>query len=286
MPSQLKFLLECLMNSHNKDYANRQSKFAKPSIVQITLREMQAMVSSSRFWIGFIAIIAALTVTGPFGTLKTMAVSQRLVFWGVISLVTYFSGMAVSTLATSSTANHKLPDWMNWLIGGIAAGPVVGVLAWFINIAIFETDVDKIFSFMQFIGYTTVIAIVVVTMASLVSKKSTVSLGNHQTNQSSPFLNRLPFHLGKSVVSLEAQDHYIKVTTTKGTELILLRLSDAESELTNYAGLRVHRSWWVATAHIEKVTRKNRKITLKLTNGTLVPVSRSYAKALTKLGIK
>jgi DNA-binding LytR/AlgR family response regulator len=40
--------------------------------------------------------------------------------------------------------------------------------------------------------------------------------------------------------------------------------------------MQTHRSWWVAFDAIEKEQRDGRKNLLKLTNGTLVPVSKTY----------
>ncbi|MEZ5790290.1 MAG: LytTR family DNA-binding domain-containing protein [Nitratireductor sp.] len=80
-------------------------------------------------------------------------------------------------------------------------------------------------------------------------------------------------------MSLQAQDHYVRVTTTRGSEMILIRLADAENELGTGLGERVHRSWWVAKGHASRLERSNGRMELILSNGTSVPVSRSYRKA-------
>lgn len=63
---------------------------------------------------------------------------------------------------------------------------------------------------------------------------------------SQALLSRLPNRLGKEVVALEAEDHYLRVHTTLGSDLILMRLSDAIAAIGPDLGLQVHRSWWVA----------------------------------------
>ena len=80
--------------------------------------------------------------------------------------------------------------------------------------------------------------------------------------------------LGTDLVSLQAQDHYVEVTTATGRHLILMRLGDAEAELDGYPGMRVHRSWWVARAAIEEMRNENGRPVLALGDGTRVPVSR------------
>ncbi len=79
------------------------------------------------------------------------------------------------------------------------------------------------------------------------------------------------------LLALSAEDHYIKVHTSGGSTLILMRLSDAIIELEPF-GLKVHRSWWVARAAVAKQEKMAGKILLTLNNGTQVPVSQSYMK--------
>lgn len=92
----------------------------------------------------------------------------------------------------------------------------------------------------------------------------------------SPFYQRLPGSLGTDLISLQAQDHYVEVTTTLGSELILIRLSDAIKELEAANGLQVHPSWWVTHKHIVEQKRVQNKLHLILSDGTAVPVSRTY----------
>jgi DNA-binding LytR/AlgR family response regulator len=61
------------------------------------------------------------------------------------------------------------------------------------------------------------------------------------------FLERLPLKLrGAEVWAVEAEDHYLRLHTSKGQDLILMRLADAVAELEGIEGAQVHRSWWVA----------------------------------------
>ena len=81
------------------------------------------------------------------------------------------------------------------------------------------------------------------------------------------------------VLALQAEDHYVRVHTQLGSELLLMRFSDAISELDGLAGMRVHRSWWVADDAIVDTVRRARRTILVLSNSTEVPVSRSIAAA-------
>jgi DNA-binding LytR/AlgR family response regulator len=95
------------------------------------------------------------------------------------------------------------------------------------------------------------------------------------------FLERLPLKLrGCDLWAVEAEDHYLRLHTSKGQDLILLRLADAIAELDGIEGAQVHRSWWVARDAIAEAERGDGRATLTLKDGSQVPVSRTYAKML------
>lgn len=80
-------------------------------------------------------------------------------------------------------------------------------------------------------------------------------------------------HLGSDVISLVAQDHYVEVTTTLGTGLVLSRLSDAIAELSHRPGAQLHRSHWVARAHVRALVRGGGRPLVRLSDGRELPVS-------------
>ena len=99
------------------------------------------------------------------------------------------------------------------------------------------------------------------------------------------FLGRLtPKLAGAQIWAVEAQDHYLRLHTDKGEDLILMRLTDALVELEGIEGARTHRSWWVARAAVVQAERGDGRATLTLVSGAEVPVSRAYAKSLRDAG--
>ena len=95
----------------------------------------------------------------------------------------------------------------------------------------------------------------------------------------SKFPDRLPPEAGRDIIYLKMSDHYVEVVTTVGRCTILMRLTDAVAELGDQ-GVRVHRSYWVAYAHVEGWTKRNQRTLLRLTGGNTVPVSRTYLSAM------
>jgi hypothetical protein len=86
------------------------------------------------------------------------------------------------------------------------------------------------------------------------------------------------------LIAIEADDHYLKVHTDAGEELITLRFADALEELAQAHGWRVHRSWWVAADAVEAVRWRRGVGELRLVGGLTAPVSRTYAPVLKEAG--
>ena len=98
-------------------------------------------------------------------------------------------------------------------------------------------------------------------------------------------LARLPLHLRHArLLAIEAEDHYLRIHTDAGSDLILLRLVDAVAETDGLDGARCHRSWWVARAAVTAVERDGARTLLSIGPALRVPVSRSYLPGLRAAG--
>jgi DNA-binding LytR/AlgR family response regulator len=99
------------------------------------------------------------------------------------------------------------------------------------------------------------------------------------------FLERLPAKLrGAAIYAVSAEDHYLRLHTSKGADLILMRLADAITELEGLEGAQTHRSWWVAREAVEGARRDGDRVTLMLKGGVEAPVSRPNVKPLRDAG--
>ncbi len=101
----------------------------------------------------------------------------------------------------------------------------------------------------------------------------------------SAFADRLPVKFrAAQVYAVSAEDHYLRVHTSAGETMILMRLADAVRELAALEGQQTHRSWWVAKQGLADVAKGDGKVTLKLKSGAEAPVSRTYQKAIKDAG--
>ena len=99
------------------------------------------------------------------------------------------------------------------------------------------------------------------------------------TVQQARFHARLSRAVSRDVICLEMDDHYVKVHTTGGSCLILMRFADAVAEL-GVLGMQVHRSHWVAHRHMLATVRRDGRTMLRVTGGRSVPISRPYLPAV------
>lgn len=94
------------------------------------------------------------------------------------------------------------------------------------------------------------------------------------------FFDKLPVAKRGDLWALSSELHYVRVYTSRGHDLVLMRLSDAILQCEGVAGMQVHRSHWVATQGVERLTTKGGKLHLQLKNEVNLPVSRSYIGAV------
>ena len=225
------------------------------SPVHFAYRQMQAQFKDHRFvaWMG--AVIFVLTIAGPFGTLESFNLLERFAYWAIIAPITFIIANFTATVCIVYLVNTGLNDWLSYAIGGIISGIPIGIIVWLLNIGLERSS---------FVATTDLIEITIKT--TLVTLPVTL------------FFKRLPHKIGRDLISLQAQDHYILVVTSAGSEMVLMRLSDAIKELGTHKGIQTHRSWWVAEKHIVNMATENGKKHIYLTNGQKTPISRTYLK--------
>ena len=89
---------------------------------------------------------------------------------------------------------------------------------------------------------------------------------------------------GARLIAIEAHDHFLKVHTDCGEELVTARFADAKAELAGAHGYQIHRSWWVSAGAIDNVRWQRGSGEARLAGGLTAPVSRSYAPVLREAG--
>lgn len=231
-----------------------------------------------------VAIGVAIAFLGPFGsyglplerrllTSVTYGLAGSIVLWPTVRLVRVLG------------ARWGLPEWF-----GIAMALVVGALP----VALSSWLVSEILNparaaYPPLAQYLAVLAIVLpfglaMILYDRLASRATAAPAVEAEPGRPRLLGRLPGRLGDEVIALQAEDHYVRVHTALGSDLLLMRFSDAVAEADGIDGLRVHRSWWVAKAAVEKATAEGRRATLTLKTGLGVPVTRESVPEVRRAG--
>lgn len=88
-----------------------------------------------------------------------------------------------------------------------------------------------------------------------------------------------------AVLMASAEDHYLRLVLRDGRKpLVLFRMGDALPELAGQDGLQVHRSAWVARAHVLGAVRDGRRWKLQLADGSEQPISETHLPAVRAAG--
>jgi DNA-binding LytR/AlgR family response regulator len=93
-------------------------------------------------------------------------------------------------------------------------------------------------------------------------------------------LSKLPPGIGRNIMALETEDHYLRVHAVGGSALILMRMADAVIMLDPRLGAQVHRRWWVAESAVAGIRTDAQKLSLQLSDNSLVPVGRTFSAAV------
>lgn len=139
-------------------------------------------------------------------------------------------------------------------------------------------------------GESTIIAIMILSVFRLID----LAVERHEHRQPAghdglrdpnvPFLDRISDRIGRDLICLKMQDHYVRAQTKGGTHLVHMRFSDAIAELEDLPGFQPHRSWWVCADAISAVERHGNQHQLILLNGEVIPVARRRVAQLRRHG--
>lgn len=91
-----------------------------------------------------------------------------------------------------------------------------------------------------------------------------------------PFMRKFSTKNIGEPMRIQAQEHYISITTQTATKLIQYRFGLAIQELENLPGRQVHRSFWVADNNVKGWRHQEPGISLQLHFGEPVSVSRRF----------
>jgi hypothetical protein len=226
-----------------------------------------------------VAAGAFLALVGALGTGDTPLI-PRLVYWIGLTSLGAIVGSTIARLLSEELLGVQSP-WLRGLVIVTVLTPVFMLLTWLLSgrPALTPRNIGG------YLGVNLLMTSGMTALMMLAGRRATLTHASPPDAPPPRFLERLPPRLrGGQIYAVEAQDHYLRLHTSRGQDLILLRLSDAVAELEGIEGAQTHRSWWVAKDAVEHAKRGDGRATLTLKNGVEAPVSRAYARGLREAG--
>ena len=258
-------------------FANQEVDFVNFKTVQLALREMRQLLLEKQTVLSLLVASAICIMSGPIGTQQSLGLLARISYWTLIVFTTYGIGVFCYLMAYLQPCATR----RGTVIAAIVAG--VGIATW--------TTVLNIYAIPNFpttlsergIVFVTSFVIAFVLAVALYfllpSRKNTPEI---TAKRDIALLDRLPFDKRGALISLHAEDHYVRIETVTGSELILMRLADAIQLAQPAKGVQVHRSHWVALDQVTGYDKTDGTWNVILSNGRRVPISRGYrADAIT-----
>ncbi|MGQ3044863.1 MAG: LytTR family DNA-binding domain-containing protein [Brevundimonas aurantiaca] len=233
-----------------------------------------------------IAVLAGvvLALTGAFGT-GSAPLWLRLIYWMPMMLAGGVWAHLCSLMLDRFIALDERPWLTVFLLTITATGPIA-VMVWGLTGWILAGEPYPLRALPYLIWPVLIVTATLSAINVFMARARPVQ--THAAALNAPaarFPDRLPLKLkGAEIRAVQAEDHYLRVHTDRGSDLILMRLSDALDELEGLEGAQTHRSWWVARSAVRDVARGDGRATLSLEGGLSVPVSRRYARALREAG--
>lgn len=254
-------------------------------------RDTRRQLRGARFVPVVVAAVAVAGLSGPFGTYDDLEAPLRLAYWALV-------------IAPPSL----LITWLSFFWWRLSGGSFVRValLAWtsgVVPVWLLVVGLEQVLPFPDPSPALVLLPLVALPMLPVVvlanwfvlpaaprPEAAVAAMLRPDTVATEPLppdlaevsgvLARLPPRLGRDLVSLNAQGHYLEVVTLLGRTMILMPISQAEAELADWPGMRVHRSWWVNLGHVRRAVSRNGRLELELATGQRVPVARSLVRAV------
>ena len=253
------------------------AKVANDTVLGETLAEAWSVARRSRFWLGLVGAGVVVGLVGPFGTYEAIPVLARIGYWIVVVATTFWIGFPASFAATSWLESHG--TGARWSIGLGAVAASVPVTAWLAGLHVVVFGASFWADAFRLLPYVVVIAVAVVALSEALAAREAGPVEPRALSPDPAWLDQLPAHLGRDLILLQAQDHYVCAATALGETLIRTTIQEAADALGDH-GLRVHRSWWVARQAVEGFAYRKGAPFVLLRGGTEVPVGRTYRRAV------
>ncbi len=248
------------------------------------IREFQWFLNQSlrhpRFWAVFGAMVVLFSIIGPFGTFERLSLEHRFLYWAGTMIGSWAIAVLSLGIIVALLKRFGLSLNATMIIGAvISAAPITLFLK--LVVPLFLNDGNPNSFWVQYL-YTLPITLTFALITNFVVNAEMYDANIDapvENDEDNSLMTRIPNEKRGPIKYMSAEDHYVKVVTTRGSEMVLIRMADAEKAVAQISGTRIHRSHWVNKNYAVSHNRQNGQPHIVMDDGMELPVSRSYTKA-------
>lgn len=245
---------------------------------QFALRELSTIVRAPRLWGTFLVVVLIFTITGPFGTDMSMPVAVRFFYWLCVQFAGWSTAIVFSVLADVVLERFTKHAFARMMTGAVIAALPIGLWIAVIDWS-FTGRTPTTSAVLANAAVALPLSALFCVLAYMTLRRELETVPRNVPDTPPPLLARLKPGNRGAILRLSAEDHYTRIITSHGQELLLLRFSDAVKEVGDTSGLQIHRSHWVADGHVAELRRTDGGLSLLTKDGTMLPVSRACQKS-------
>ncbi len=212
-----------------------------------------------------IAAIVLLAITGPFGTFTDIEFWERSFYWSAVVIVSVLLAQMVKVFIDLNFVHHA--RWKKALYIASALTLIVPPILFGLTALLIGEKHSHDAPYWLYVTLTFSLTILVIVIQYLLGYETFKSLPALYQRLSNPNV--------KKIYRLTVRDHYVDVYTDQGMETLLMRFSDALTEMDGQHGNQIHRSHWVSCDDVREMKKIKGRLFVGMSDGSLLPVSRA-----------
>jgi hypothetical protein len=232
-----------------------------------------------------LAMAVFMAAIGPYGT-GTLPPLRAFAYWFLCMV----GGGAIGIVIDETLGRRAASFWPRLAVSSLGMTPAVTLLVLVVGHVLARQSL-QLTRYLFLLWQVFVVCVPVMALRALVWRRprtvveTRVVVAPPLPEAEATFRRRLSARRRAArLIAVEAYDHYLRVHTDAGAELVTARFAEALEELAGAHGFRIHRSWWVAADAIETVRWRRGAGEARLAGGIVAPVSRSQADAVKAAG--
>jgi hypothetical protein len=232
-----------------------------------------------------LAMAVFMAAIGPYGT-GTLPPPRAFAYWFACMV----GGGAIGIVIDETLGRRAGSFWPRLAVSSLGMTPLVTLLVLVVGHGLARQSLEFT-RYLSLLWQVLVVCVPVMALRGLVWRRprtvveTRVVVAPPLPEAEAAFRRRLSARRRCArLIAVEAYDHYLRVHTGAGSELVTARFAEALAELAGAHGFQTHRSWWIAADAIESVRWRRGAGEARLAGDLTAPISRAHAPAVKAAG--